>query len=447
MIVSLRPSNSVQRTGPCIAALVIAIVASAQAAEVKKVWRDLSFDMTLDEAVTALGNLVQRRQTAAEQEAEMQRQKAPIDVATAIDSISRCIRSESEAGREIPPSVVEAQKVLASATKSRTWISTEWRSPGGGTAQAKLGGELKRVEPDWTITIQLGNGKTAVTAGSYLDQKSREFVGRVHAAARLLDDFRQTVADRDFRPAAPARIASPRELVIKPIDMAGLPFQPELRFTPHLSSIILKADGAKAPPEVFENLTETLRGSHGKEDEATKSDSGRQRIWRGKDATVILSQTVSTADVPVFSRAAGRGSGFTGVSTVTRNIVVVEYLNPHLKPFGDTMTKGQEIAVEGGLRSESGRHVLLLHRDGNLVLTQDGIKPPAWSSRTGGTGAVSLKLCDDGDLALLDASGIRVWNAEIGGRGGDSLVMQNDGTLVVYTKDRRAIWSTDTVRP
>jgi hypothetical protein len=410
------------------------------------VWRNLGFGMTLDEAVTGLGDLVQRHPTDAEVEAERQRNSSPIDVAVVREAGEECCRREGEAGRPVPDEITEAIKTIKAAMKSRTWPSNEWQARNGSARAGRLGGELRRIEPDGKIVVALANGQSAITAFHALDSRSRSLVATVRAAARAVEAYRQSVADREFKPDDSTRITSPHQLSVKEVAIEGLLFKPELCFTPNLSSIILRTNGAKAGTDAFEKLTESLRKDHGKEDEATKASDGRRRVWRTADATVILSQTVRQSDVPVYSQAAGPAYGNTAVSTVTRDILTIEFVCPDLKRAADRLVKGETISAGDGLRSKCGRYVLLFRKDGTLALHCHGELSPAWTSHPGGFPAVAMKLCEDGSLALFDGQGKVVWETATGGRGGEFICMQDDGNLVIYTSKLQPIWATNTAR-
>jgi hypothetical protein len=444
---AIRASRS-RRTYPglCLLAFLVLLSKPGAAAEANKVWRDLAFGMTFDETVTALGELVSRYPTEAEREAERQRASQPIDVEEANDSAAECSRREDAAGRPLPQDVADAVKALNEAIKKRTWLSDGWIDDDGRPRKLRLIGELRKIEPSGAITILLGNGRSATTQMHSLDVKSRHFVDGVRAAAKKTDAFRQALADREFKPDDSARITSPHQFSLKTVNVEGLAFQPELRFTPNLSSIILKTDAAKAAPDMFERLTEMLRKTYGEDDDAIKSADGRRRIWRGEDATVVLAHTVRQSNVPVYSRAAGADYGFTALQTVTRNVLSIEYISPGLGHSGDRLLKGAAISAGDGLRSICGRHVLQLTKNGELLLHHDGKQSPSWAPQNDGKPAATLTLREDGDLALLDADGRVVWNSGTKGLGGEFVCMQDDGNLVIYTSDMRPVWATNTVR-
>lgn len=438
---SLRPNP-----GLYLLAFIVLLLKPAAAAEANKVWRDLAFGMGFDQTVTALGELVSRYPTEAEREAERQRASQPIDVEVASDSAAECSRRQEAAGRPLPKDVADAVKALNDATNKRTWLSDGWIDDDGRPRKLRLIGELRKIEPSGAITILLGNGRSATTQMHSLDAKSHLFVDGVRTAARAADAFRQALADREFKPDDSTRITAPHQFALKTVNAEGVEFQPELRFTPNLSSIILKTDASKAEPDMFERLTEMLRNTYGEDDEAIKSADGRRRIWRGEAATVVLSQSVRQSDVPVYSRAAGPDHGFTALQTVTRNVLSIEYINPGLGRSGDRLSKGEAIPAGDGLRSICGRHVLQLTKNGELLLHHDGKQVPSWAPQTAGIPAATLTMREAGDLALLDADGRVLWDSGAKGLGGETVCMQEDGNLVIYTSDMRPVWASNTVR-
>lgn len=418
-------------------------------AEEKAVWRDLRFGMTLTEAVDALGPLVKRHPTAAEQEAAAQRATLPINVEAVIESALECKRREEEAGRQVPNEVSDALAVLRAAAKTRTWVSDKWDHANGDRTPVRLAGKLKTIElysiiP--RITVLLGNKRLATVGPGSLDPKSFAFVESVRSAASVTDAFRQALADREFQPDDSARITSMNQFSLESVDVEGVSFQPALRFTPELSSIVLRADGAKLTSDLFDRLTEKMRKSHGQEAEAVKSAQGHHRIWRGKDMTVVLAQAVREVNVPVFSQAAGRAYGYTAASTVTSSTLSIDYITPELGSAGDRLRTGESLSAGQGLRSRSGQYVLQLLEKGDLVLYHNGVQSPIWTAQTDGTPAATLNLSDDGDLALLDTNGKVIWNTQTSGRGGEFLCLQDDGNLVLNTSDQGPAWATNTNR-
>ena len=195
--------------------------------------------------------------------------------------------------------------------------------------------------------------------------------------------------------------------------------------------------------DAFATASKSLVSAFGAEDEATLSENGRRMVWRFPETTSTLSYEVSTAMVPIYNRAAGAAAGFTSLSTTTRHLIKLEYLAAELGKASDSLGNDESLVPGDSLRSVSGQHVLRLTQDGNLVLNQNGLQTPKWTSGTEGSNAVRLKFAGDGNLVLVTADGKKVWETRTSGSGDLRLVMQDDGNLVLYT-DKACLWATST---
>ncbi|MVN88807.1 hypothetical protein GO986_18875 [Deinococcus sp. HMF7620] len=115
----------------------------------------------------------------------------------------------------------------------------------------------------------------------------------------------------------------------------------------------------------------------------------------------------------------------------------------------DTLASNTTMNINEQRVSCSGRNVLIMQGDGNLVLYKSG--RAAWASQTwGNTAAARLTLGGDGHLALYRSNGQRVWTASTWGHPGAYLKVQDDGNVVLYEVvggAPRAIWSTNTWGP
>lgn len=107
----------------------------------------------------------------------------------------------------------------------------------------------------------------------------------------------------------------------------------------------------------------------------------------------------------------------------------------------DRLYPGESLAPGGFLFSEDRHFLLVLERDGNLVLYKHG--QPRWSTDTGGKSTRMAIMQTDGNFVLYDESGA-IWETGTSGAGGALLLLQNDGNLVVYGSDSAPRWASDT---
>lgn len=114
---------------------------------------------------------------------------------------------------------------------------------------------------------------------------------------------------------------------------------------------------------------------------------------------------------------------------------------------GDTLLDDQTLATGQTLLSGDGHFELTMQSDGNLVLyvrNGSSLGRALWSSHTDGDQGDHAVLQDDGDLALVNASGDVLWSTDTSGIGCANLVMQDDGNLVLYDHTKAA-WASGTV--
>ena len=74
------------------------------------------------------------------------------------------------------------------------------------------------------------------------------------------------------------------------------------------------------------------------------------------------------------------------------------------------------------------------------MLFDDGTHAVAWSSGTGGAGALQAIMQSDGNFVIYDATGTPRWMTGTGGNAGARLVLQSDGNLVVFGADGTPLW-------
>lgn len=107
----------------------------------------------------------------------------------------------------------------------------------------------------------------------------------------------------------------------------------------------------------------------------------------------------------------------------------------------NSLSAGQGLDRGDSLSSSTGKFVLTLQDDGNLVLKQGGDE--VWASGTHGQGVDRLSVQDDGNVVLY-AGGDAKWSTGTNGNSGVRLELQDDRNVVVYGGDGQALWSTGT---
>jgi hypothetical protein len=93
------------------------------------------------------------------------------------------------------------------------------------------------------------------------------------------------------------------------------------------------------------------------------------------------------------------------------------------------------------LTSGSGRTVLRLQQDGNLVLYKEG--RPVWQAPKTWSHGVSAVFQPDGNFVVYGRGGTPIWASGTWHKGA-YLAVQDDGNLVIYNRDRRPVWATNT---
>jgi hypothetical protein len=112
-------------------------------------------------------------------------------------------------------------------------------------------------------------------------------------------------------------------------------------------------------------------------------------------------------------------------------------MNPADSIFG----VGSVLQINEGWISGSGRTVLRLQQDRNLVLYIDG-KPAYQAPNAFGNGNTAI-MQDDGNFVLYDQNNDPVWASGTAGNPGADLAVQEDGNLVVYLNSN-PLWATNT---
>lgn len=116
-------------------------------------------------------------------------------------------------------------------------------------------------------------------------------------------------------------------------------------------------------------------------------------------------------------------------------------------PTAAQLLPGQILYAGQGILSSSGRFLLAMQTDGNLVLYDLGNGNVAyWASNTSGSGANALAMQGDGNL-VVSRNGVAVWSASAGNHIPNShAVLQDDGNFVLYIDDNETnpVWSSAT---
>lgn len=107
----------------------------------------------------------------------------------------------------------------------------------------------------------------------------------------------------------------------------------------------------------------------------------------------------------------------------------------------NALSAGQGLNRGESLTSSTGKFVLALQDDGNLVLQQGS--DVVWASGTNGQGVDRLSVQDDGNVVLY-AGGEAKWSTGTNGSSGVRFELQDDRNVVVYGGDGTALWSTGT---
>jgi hypothetical protein len=113
--------------------------------------------------------------------------------------------------------------------------------------------------------------------------------------------------------------------------------------------------------------------------------------------------------------------------------------SPNSSAFFDA---GSQLDPCTSISSPSGRFVLQMQCDGNLVLRYPG-NLPHWASDTaGGPGSV-LQMQNDGNAVVYSAGHVARWATGTAGHPGARLALQDDGNLVVVAKGNIPIWASE----
>lgn len=170
------------------------------------------------------------------------------------------------------------------------------------------------------------------------------------------------------------------------------------------------------------------------------SVSGRA-LWQSGTAGFPGAQLVLQADSnAVVYTSTGRAvwqSGTAGVAAGPAQPpgLPITATDPELAP-GTALAPGED------LQDTTGRYVLAMQQDGNLVLYARNARA-LWSSGTAGRPGARLDMGTDGNL-VVSVDSVRLWQSTTSGFPGSRTVLQTDGNLVTYSAGGRALWSSGT---
>jgi hypothetical protein len=108
--------------------------------------------------------------------------------------------------------------------------------------------------------------------------------------------------------------------------------------------------------------------------------------------------------------------------------------------MSDSLLLGQELTI--GRSLEKRQYMLVLQRDGNLVLKEPGMA--VWATDTEGLGVTRAALRVDGNFVLYDIEGKPVWSTGTGGVAATRLTLQADRDLVLYGAMGQPLWTSGT---
>jgi hypothetical protein len=114
--------------------------------------------------------------------------------------------------------------------------------------------------------------------------------------------------------------------------------------------------------------------------------------------------------------------------------------------MGSVLLPGQQLLTDGQLSPLTGRTVLIMQADGNLVLYREDNGVALWASNTWGKPVTHTIMQTDGNLVCYDANGVPYWATGTNGNPGAWLLVQDDGNLVVYSAAGAALWASNTVQ-
>jgi hypothetical protein len=114
--------------------------------------------------------------------------------------------------------------------------------------------------------------------------------------------------------------------------------------------------------------------------------------------------------------------------------------------MSSVLLSGQQLTTAEQLSPSTGRTVLIMQLDGNLVLYRVDNGAALFASNTSGQPVTHTVMQNDGNLVCYDDSGRAHWATGTNGNPGAWLFVQDDGNLVVYSAGGAALWASNTVQ-
>jgi hypothetical protein len=114
--------------------------------------------------------------------------------------------------------------------------------------------------------------------------------------------------------------------------------------------------------------------------------------------------------------------------------------------MNNLLLPGQQLNINDRLMPPTGRTVLTMQSDGNLVLYRVDNGSALWSSNTCGQPVTHAIMQADGNFVCYDANGHAHWATGTNGNPGAQLLIQDDGNLVVYGPRQIPLWASNTVQ-
>jgi hypothetical protein len=151
----------------------------------------------------------------------------------------------------------------------------------------------------------------------------------------------------------------------------------------------------------------------------------------------LSSPTVDTSSSPTLGTSSPPPADASVITPVSSSDTLSTggILNSNNSTTGNTM-----------LTSQNGQYVMILLKDGNLVIFDKTTWKTVWSTSTGSstrTGILKLAMQNDGNLVIYDSAGAPVWASNTAGKGNNlSLKLNNDGTAMIVDANNALVWLT-----
>lgn len=121
--------------------------------------------------------------------------------------------------------------------------------------------------------------------------------------------------------------------------------------------------------------------------------------------------------------------------------------DPIARDHGNTLGPGESLGPGDAMHNPSGKAILQLQRDGNLVLFRangwGADEGALWHTGTNGKPVARATMQTDGNFVLYDGRNGARWASGTQGHPGSRLVLQDDGHLVIY-QGHNPVWGSGT---